>query len=371
MRTQILILISFLYLPLCSIAQTENNVLTVEDDMLTFKIKSDADSLFIYSSLFGYQKMKQERKFFYKNYSLDSSQYIIMFYVIYEYRNGKEEKLLADNFKGKYYPRPTPKKVEKLTGTFYKHKINSRFLKEERNLSIYTPPNFDKNKTYGIVYVLDGSKVKELALYVEHLILNKNIEDIVLIGIENKKPDETDSLVKKYGRFDYRGFDLLENQSATIFLKQLYSDITDKELIQQLLQRNSNFIKYVEFEVLPWVESWCKVSADYYKRSITGCSNGGAFVVTASKKVPHLFGSYLPFSFGANISNHQWSATPKPKFYMAVGKYEDGFLERVNKWTSVLKDEKIDYKLNVLPAGHDGVMWEMELLAYLKEIYGL
>ena len=114
-----------------------------------------------------------------------------------------------------------------------------------------------------------------------------------------------------------------------------------------------------------------EVSPDYYKRSITGCSNGGVFVLTASKKLSHLFGSYLPFSFGANIESYQWSANPKPKFYMAVGKYEPSFLEQINNWASILKKEVIDYQLNILPAGHDSQMWTMELIAYLKELYGL
>ncbi|MDP5191726.1 alpha/beta hydrolase-fold protein, partial [Rheinheimera baltica] len=34
--------------------------------------------------------------------------------------------------------------------------IDSNQLKEKRNILIYTPPNFDKNQTYQVIYLFDA-----------------------------------------------------------------------------------------------------------------------------------------------------------------------------------------------------------------------
>lgn len=66
--------------------------------------------------------------------------------------------------------------------------IKSKILNEERTLNIYLPQNFDKTKSYRIIYLLDGSMNEDfihVAGLVQFFNLMYSMPETIVVGIAN------------------------------------------------------------------------------------------------------------------------------------------------------------------------------------------
>lgn len=83
-------------------------------------------------------------------------------------------------------------------GTIIRHKIKSEFLNNERNIDIYLPPSYKKNKTknYPVLYMHDGNNLfyPEIAfggvpwqadITADKLISKSLIQEIIIVGVHN------------------------------------------------------------------------------------------------------------------------------------------------------------------------------------------
>ena len=143
----------------------------------------------------------------------------------------------------------------------------SKTLKESREIYIQLPANYSSgnNQKYPVVYILDGEVFLPAAANVLDFYSGGFMPEMVLIGVSNSKNrmrDLTTSTIKTmYGR----PFNQKNGEAA-------------------------NFIKFIEDELIPFVEDKYPVS-NY--RSLIGHSYGGLFAIYSLINHPHLFANYI------------------------------------------------------------------------------
>ncbi|MFK7784604.1 MAG: alpha/beta hydrolase [Crocinitomicaceae bacterium] len=148
--------------------------------------------------------------------------------------------------------------------------FHSKILNQDRMLNIYLPNGYssDNNKTYPVIYLLDGSKdedfihISGLVQFASYPWINM-IQESIVIGIENidRKHDFTfPTTIKK----DKEDFPTSGGSEA--------------------------FIDFIEQELQPYIESTYKVQND---KTIIGQSLGGLLATEILVKKPDLFDTYI------------------------------------------------------------------------------
>jgi len=143
--------------------------------------------------------------------------------------------------------------------------IKSEILKEERTLNIYLPQNFDKIKSYPIIYLLDGS-MNEDFIHVTGLVQFFNqmyaMPETIVVGIANvdRKRDFT-----------------------------FHTDLKDLQKDYPTTGHSDKFIGFLEKELKPYIESQFKTDKTY----IFGQSLGGLLATEILLKKPELFNDYF------------------------------------------------------------------------------
>ncbi|HEX7871241.1 MAG TPA: alpha/beta hydrolase-fold protein [Chryseobacterium sp.] len=146
--------------------------------------------------------------------------------------------------------------------------IKSKILNEERTLNIYLPQNFDKTKSYPIIYLLDGS-MNEDFIHVTGLVQFFNqmysMPETIVVGIANidRKRDFT-----------------------------FYTDLKDLQKDYPTTGHSDKFISFLEKELKPYIESQFKTTDTY----IFGQSLGGLLATEILLKKPEMFNNYFIIS---------------------------------------------------------------------------
>ncbi|AZB27843.1 alpha/beta hydrolase [Chryseobacterium balustinum] len=146
--------------------------------------------------------------------------------------------------------------------------IKSKILNEDRILNIYLPQNFDKTKSYPIIYLLDGS-MNEDFIHVTGLIQFFNqmysMPETIVVGIANidRKRDLT-----------------------------FHTDLKDLQKDYPTTGHSDKFISFLEKELKPYIESQFKTTDTY----IFGQSLGGLLAAEILLKKPEMFNNYFIIS---------------------------------------------------------------------------
>lgn len=185
------------------------------------------------------------------------------------------------------------------------HALKSSILNEERILNIYLPEKFDKEKSYPIIYLLDGS-IHEDFLHIVGLVQYFNLQftmpESIVVGIANvdRKRDFTfpttiEELKKDYPTTGHSG----------------------------------KFIQFIEQELKPYIKNHFKNDGNEY---IIGQSLGGLLATEILLTKSQLFSHYLIVSPSLwwddqsllkDASAKFSKLTSKPKHvYISVGKKE-------------------------------------------------
>ena len=233
--------------------------------------------------------------------------------------------------------RGTPHIANKvLSGKVVTRNINSKFLGEERAVTVYTPK--ETNSTTPHIYFTDGSSVNRYAPYVDHLITTQKIRPVKLIGIHSSHSHRYEEYVQ--GRKDNEQF----NQHQEFFYEEVMSPIEQE------------------------IESW---KGD---RFLFGYSNGAAFCIHAGLNHPDKFKEVIAFSTADYISRMaRWMNPIKfkfddyPTFYMGAGRYEESIFKDNTKFQKILEDHDIEVTFKAFISGHDFNVWRVEFLEYLEK----
>lgn len=146
--------------------------------------------------------------------------------------------------------------------------IKSKILNEERILNIYLPQNFDKTKSYPIIYLLDGS-MNEDFIHVTGLVQFFNLmyamPETIVVGIANvdRKRDFT-----------------------------FHTDLKDLQKDYPTTGHSEKFINFLEKELKPYIQSQFKTTETY----IFGQSLGGLLATEILLKKPEMFDNYFIIS---------------------------------------------------------------------------
>lgn len=146
--------------------------------------------------------------------------------------------------------------------------IKSKILNEDRVLNIYLPQNFDKTRSYPIIYLLDGS-MNEDFIHVTGLIQFFNqmysMPETIVVGIANidRKKDFT-----------------------------FHTDLKDLQKDYPTTGHSDKFISFLEKELKPYIESQFKTTDKY----LFGQSLGGLLATEILLKKPEMFNNYFIIS---------------------------------------------------------------------------
>jgi enterochelin esterase family protein len=155
-------------------------------------------------------------------------------------------------------PQPWIARNDKIpAGKVDKHKITSQLLKNERNLSVYTPPDYRANeKPYALLVLFDeGAYLNNVPtpVILDNLIAAGKIPPMVAVLIANPSQDT-------------RG----------------------KEL-----PPNPQFADFLATELLPWVHAHYSVTSDPALTTVAGSSYGGIAATYAGLRHSEIFGNVL------------------------------------------------------------------------------
>ncbi|WP_294304667.1 alpha/beta hydrolase-fold protein [uncultured Chryseobacterium sp.] len=146
--------------------------------------------------------------------------------------------------------------------------FKSKILNEDRTLNIYLPQNFNKAKSYPVIYLLDGS-MNEDFIHITGLIQFFNqmysMPETIVVGIANidRKRDFT-----------------------------FHTDLKDLQKDYPTTGHSDKFISFLEKELKPYIGTQFKVTDTY----LFGQSLGGLLATEILLKKPELFNNYFIIS---------------------------------------------------------------------------
>jgi len=230
-------------------------------------------------------------------------------------------------------------KSDELLGSLTSTSFTSKYLKEGRELTIYTPTEVSTSIPY--IYFTDGSFVRDYAGYVDHLITTGIIGPVRLIGIHSSDDN----------RFPEYVLDEEEKETFT------------------------NHEQFVFSEVLPTIER--EIENWNGNRYYYGVSNGADFCLHAGINYPDLFEEIIPFSAASYpapiyqmLYPTKFESREYPSFYMGAGRYEERIFSSNRKFVDVMRDNGIDVAFKEYVAGHDYNVWRIEFLEYIVDRFG-
>jgi enterochelin esterase family protein len=251
--------------------------------------------------------------------------------------------------------------------------IKSKYLNENRNIFVYTPPGYDPAKRYPVVYMADGQLRGETPGMVEPLILKGELPPLILVAIWFGLPPD--------------GSDVRRSQEYLM-------DWPDG--LDAFLDHQDFLLK----EVLPYVEQHYGASTDPKDRIITGFSSGAAWAIAMGLLHPDVFpnvvaqsliwdgpartGGSLSASMGAGMNSMSFSPeggstdvfrrllekSTVTRFHLSAGTLEPYFYKATMHFADEARETGHSVQFNTLVAGHSQVAWRQDLLDGLKWIFG-
>jgi len=225
---------------------------------------------------------------------------------------------------------------------------HSTVLGGEREMYVYTPPNYDRSRRYPVLYLLGGSG--ELAS-------NWNIEGRAGFIADNLMAD---------GKIVPMIIAMPNNQVVH------RSDPKHTELTFPL------FEKELRQHIIPVVEKSYSVRADRHGRAIAGLSMGGRHAQLVGFKALDLFASFGILSAGdpdSEKSTPEFLADPAINtrvdyLFVGLGTYENTPTNRSVVFHEILDKHKIahDYYIGG-DGGHDWGTWRAHLVYMLPKLW--
>lgn len=247
---------------------------------------------------------------------------------------------------------------EELAGLLITKSITSKFLEDEREITVYTPK--EVSSKIPLIYFTDGSVVNRYAPYIDRLISTNKIKPVKLIGIHSSSSNR-------------------------------YKEYVKGSSSNELFRRHQRFfyeevVNTVENEI----ENWDG------ERYLYGVSNGAAFCMHEGINNPDRFEEIIAFSTADYIKNPlsllseedlkkieeldpeakeeilqylkpiEFKFEDYPRFYLGAGRYEESIFKDNLEFLEVMKNNDIQVDFKEFVSGHDYNVWRIEFLEYLE-----
>lgn len=149
--------------------------------------------------------------------------------------------------------------------------LTSKIMGEEREINIWTPPNYqESDKTYSVLYVLDGGTEQDfhhISGLAQLGAMNWNYEPLIVVGVK-----------------------------SGVRLNELAHTATDGRYIKSEPERTGQshiFSEYLRTEVIPYIEENYRTGP---RSAIVGESLAGLFITELFLKHPDTFTDYVAIS---------------------------------------------------------------------------
>ena len=207
----------------------------------------------------------------------------------------------------------TPKQIsgKDIVGKVYRYeKFASKFV-EARNIDVWLPDNYSKNKKYAVLYMHDGQNLfnpKESYIGVDwnidetlqNLIFQGKVRDSIVVGIWN-----TPKRVIEYS--PQKAFDM-ENRR----------NIKNSTLAAPQKAESDDYLKFIVTELKPFIDKNYSTKPDRENTFIMGSSMGGLISLYAISEYPNIFGgagcvsTHFPLGEGVMLG-YMKEFLPSPK----------------------------------------------------------
>jgi len=237
-----------------------------------------------------------------------------------------------------YDARPVPH------GTIARHVYRSKVTDGERELFIYTPPGYDRSRTYPVLYLLGGSGEIASGWWID-------------------------------GRAGFIADNLIaEGRAIPMIIAMPNNQVVHRSDPQHADKTFTLFDRELRTEIMPLVESQYRVQADRHGRAIAGLSMGGRHAQLVGFKALDLFASFGILSAGdpaSETSTPQFLADPDVNtkvdyLLVGLGTHENEPTNRSVVFHQILDKHAIRHEYAIGGNGaHDWATWRYLLHAHL------
>lgn len=272
--------------------------------------------------------------------------------------------------------------VENLSGKILFKEWKSVNLNEDRSITIYLPPNYTTEKSYGVLIGTDNIGIS-LPHFAEYLIVNEVIDPIIIVGINLRESQAIDTIFGDY-QFDFRNLEFFKSEEIFVQKKsspnannkssEFCSDFDENpNLLKELgfeeivSNRYERFTSYINNEIIPFIKQNYSVSNEISEWTLGGSSSGAAFVYNFTCDYPGVFGNAIAMSPAGPFDRYDFSKSTS-KYFLAAGNNESFLKESLN-YIPELEKYGIPFLHKTYNAGHDWQMWLSFYLDCLEIIY--
>ncbi len=237
-------------------------------------------------------------------------------------------------------------------GAIDKHAFESRLLRNERNIWVYTPPGYaTSDRALPVLVIFDGGNaLTQIPVHrmLDNLLADGRIQPVVGVFIDNPTPTSRNDE----------------------------------------LPCNETFARFIEDEVLPWLRARYRVSHAREDHYATGVSYGGLASIWMGYRLPHVFGNILsqaaslwwgpgyridvPRSEGGYTPEwliDQFARSPRLplRFWLEIGLLEHPLLmlEPNRRMKALLEARGYDVTYREFCGGHQAAIWRGSLIQAL------
>lgn len=161
-----------------------------------------------------------------------------------------------------------------------------------RNVDIWLPEGYNRNKKYAVLYMHDGQMLFDATTtwnrqswdaddVAAKLMQEGKVQNFIIVGIWN---------IGKTRHADYfpqKPFESLSTEQKNFISKQLQPDGQPDEVFQAV---SDNYLKFLVTELKPFIDKKYKVYTDIKHTFIAGSSMGGLISMYAICEYPQVFG---------------------------------------------------------------------------------
>jgi enterochelin esterase-like enzyme len=197
--------------------------------------------------------------------------------------------------------------VKVSSGKIERHQnFPSKFV-DARNIDVWLPDGYSTKNKYAVLYMHDGQMLFDSATNwnkqewgvdetMGKLLLEKKIKDCIVVGVWNNG---------KYRHIEYfpqKAINYLSENDKTDLLN--YTRGEEKERLLKDGPISGNYLKFLVFELKPFIDSAYSTFSDQQNTFISGSSMGGLISMYAICEYPQVYGG------AACLSTH-WPGTLK------------------------------------------------------------
>lgn len=219
----------------------------------------------------------------------------------------------------------------------------SETVGNDRQVLVYTPPSYDKTKSYPVLYLLHGIGGDEFEW------LRNGVPQIILDNLYADKKIQPMIVVLPNGR-------AMKDDSAS-------GNIMDVDKVQAF----ATFEKDLLQDLIPFIEKSYAVKKDQTSRALFGLSMGGGQALNFGLGNLTVFGWVGGFSSAPNtrkpehlLPNPQEAKNKLKLLWISCGD-QDGLMVNSERTHEYLTKYQVPHVFYVEPGGHDFKVWKNDL----------